>query len=141
MSQNDLHWLQHLSADGRSRCVSQIHHAFEQRLATVEIPNFLHQWRACQTPSISPSPPWEIPCRLCSWEAVIVVMDSKPFHDLAAILNRLQDHRIWVFAEWIGPQFAPKAEGVWLPNYHQVLYDLTDEAIRACSPHTRPEPP
>jgi len=80
---------------------------------------------------------WLGPCR---WEAVIVVMDSAPFHGLAGILNHLNDDRIWVYAEWIGRQFAPKVEGVWSPSYHQVLYDLTDEAIRACSSHTRPVP-
>jgi len=64
-------------------------------------------------------------------------MDSKPFHGLAEILHQLHDDRIWVYAEWIGQQFAPKIDGVWIANYHQLLYDLTDEAIRACSPQTR----
>ncbi len=40
-----------------------------------------------------------LPC--CSWEAVLVVMDSEPFRDLHHILQDLNDDRAWVFAEWV----------------------------------------
>jgi hypothetical protein len=39
----------------------------------------------------------------CSWEAVLVVMDSEPFRDMYRILQDLEDERIWVFAEWVRP--------------------------------------
>ena len=39
----------------------------------------------------------------CSWEAVLVVMDSEPFRDMYRILQDLDDDRIWVFAEWVRP--------------------------------------
>ena len=74
---------------------------------------------------------------LYRWEAILVVMDSKPFMELAQILQDLNDDRIWVFAEWIGSNFSPRLKGEWAPNYHGLLYDLTDEAVFACSPNTR----
>ncbi len=35
------------------------------------------------------------------WEALLVVMDNKPFGDLHQILQEVADDRIWVFAEWV----------------------------------------
>ena len=35
------------------------------------------------------------------WEALLVVMDNKPFSDLHEILQEVADDRIWVFAEWV----------------------------------------
>lgn len=65
------------------------------------------------------------------------MLDQKPFRDLAKIVDSFKDDRIWVYAEWIGKQYACKEDGVWLAGYHGILYDLTDEAIRACSQDTR----
>ena len=76
----------------------------------------------------------KLPCR---WEAILVVMDSRPFEDLSLILQEVQDERIWTFAEWIGPKFSPKTAGAWNLDYHALLYNLTDEAIRACPLTTR----
>lgn len=77
---------------------------------------------------------------LCSWEAILIELDRKPFSDLARIVQSLEDDRIWTLAEWVGEEFAPKApDGTWYPHYHKLLYDLTDEAVRACSPFTRYE--
>lgn len=36
-----------------------------------------------------------------SWEAVLLVLDSRPFEDLHHIVEEFQDDRIWVFAEWV----------------------------------------
>ena len=66
-----------------------------------------------------------------------MVLDSRPFPDLAHILQRLDDDRVWVFAEWIAPEFAARSGSHWLPDYHSMLYNLTDEAVRACPRTTR----
>ena len=71
------------------------------------------------------------------WEAVLVVLDSRPFPDLAQILQQLDDDRVWVFAEWIGPDFAARSGSQWVPTYHSMLYNLTDEAVRACPRSTK----
>ena len=70
------------------------------------------------------------------WEAILLVLDSKPFEGLTAIVQGLNDSRIWTFAEWIGVDFNPRKGSVWAPGYHHLLYNLTDEAIRACPPST-----
>lgn len=36
-----------------------------------------------------------------SWEAALLVLDSRPFEDLHHIVEDFQDDRIWVFAEWV----------------------------------------
>jgi hypothetical protein len=36
-----------------------------------------------------------------SWEAVLLVLDSRPFEDLHHIVEDFEDDRIWVFAEWV----------------------------------------
>lgn len=71
------------------------------------------------------------------WEAVLIVLDSQPFPDLAHILQSLDDDRVWVFAEWIGPEFAARSGSQWVPTYHSMLYNLTDEAVRACPRSTK----
>ncbi|KAK9813768.1 hypothetical protein WJX73_008320 [Symbiochloris irregularis] len=71
------------------------------------------------------------------WEAVLLVLDGKPFDDLAHTVQDFEDDRIWTFAEWIGLQFAPHAEEGWAHGYHHQLYNLTDEAIRACPASTQ----
>lgn len=71
------------------------------------------------------------------WEAILMVMDSRPFQELSQIVQEAGDDRIWTFAEWNGPQFSPKTAGVWNLGYHALLYNLTDEAIRACPPSTQ----
>ena len=35
------------------------------------------------------------------WEALLIVMDNKPFPDLHHILQEVTDDRVWVFAEWV----------------------------------------
>ena len=51
-------------------------------------------------------------------------------------MQEVDDDRIWTFAEWIGMQFTPQAENGWAAGYHHQLYNLTDEAIRACPTST-----
>ncbi|KAI3435905.1 hypothetical protein D9Q98_001963 [Chlorella vulgaris] len=72
-----------------------------------------------------------------SWEAVLLVLDSRPFEDLHHIVEEFQDDRIWVFAEWIDKQFTPKQGVEWAPGYHGTLYNLTDDAIQVCPPTTK----
>ena len=43
------------------------------------------------------------------WEALLVVMDNKPFGDLHHILQEVADDRVWVFAEWVTRLSAPLA--------------------------------
>eukprot|EP00884_Botryococcus_braunii_P001944 jgi/Botrbrau1/11750/Bobra.0195s0075.1 len=69
--------------------------------------------------------------RFSAWEAIIIVMDGKPFEDLPHILQRVNDERVWMFADYIGQQFAPKINGQAVTAYHEKLYNLTDNAIRA----------
>ncbi|EFJ52303.1 hypothetical protein VOLCADRAFT_102964 [Volvox carteri f. nagariensis] len=66
------------------------------------------------------------------WEALLVVMDNRPFPELRRIVRELNDSRIWVQAEWINFKYNPKESGSWSPGYHNKLYNLTDTAIRAC---------
>ncbi len=73
----------------------------------------------------------------CRWEAILVVMDSRPFENLSQVLQEIGDERVWTFAEWIGPGFSPKSGPVWNLGYHGLLYNLTDEAIRACPSSTK----
>ena len=67
---------------------------------------------------------------------MLLVLDGKPFDELALIVQEFEDDRIWSYAEWIGAQFTPHAEHGWASGYHQQLYNLTDDAIRACPPTT-----
>ena len=67
----------------------------------------------------------------------MTVLDRKPFQELAGLVAGFKDDRIWVYAEWIGHEYASKIDGVWVSGYHGLLYDLTDEAIKACSSNTR----
>lgn len=66
-----------------------------------------------------------------------MVLDSQPFSDLPHILQSLDDDRVWVFAEWVGPEFAARVGSQWVPTYHSMLYNLTDEAVRACPRSTK----
>ncbi|KAF6263567.1 hypothetical protein COO60DRAFT_1282230 [Scenedesmus sp. NREL 46B-D3] len=74
-----------------------------------------------------------------SWTALLSVMDNRPFPDLRHIVRDAADDRIDVFAEWISARHQPKtADGKqWMKDYHAKLYNLTDEAIRACPRGTR----
>ena len=61
------------------------------------------------------------------------MLDSQPFAGLPHILQDLNDTRVWVFAEWIAPEYAPKTNGAWNNGYHDLLYNLTDEVgMAAC---------
>ena len=44
-----------------------------------------------------------------SWEAVLIVLDSRPFSDLHHIVADLNDDRVWVFAEWVSYRLSPAA--------------------------------
>ena len=44
--------------------------------------------------------------------------DSVPFTGLPHILHDLADARVWVYAEWVGPEYAPRTDGDWTPGYH-----------------------
>ena len=59
------------------------------------------------------------------WEAVLLVADSVPFSGLPFILQDLADERVWVYAEWIGPEFAPRTDGDWTPGYHGAPHPRT----------------
>uniref|UniRef100_A0A383WPA8 Uncharacterized protein n=1 Tax=Tetradesmus obliquus TaxID=3088 RepID=A0A383WPA8_TETOB len=74
-----------------------------------------------------------------SWTALLLVMDNRPFPDLRHIVRDAADDRIDVFAEWISAKYQPKTPDgqQWMVNYHAKLYNLTDEAIRACPRNTR----
>ncbi|KAG2428579.1 hypothetical protein HYH02_014281 [Chlamydomonas schloesseri] len=72
-----------------------------------------------------------------SWEALLIVMDNRPFPELRKIVREANDSRIWVHAEWINYKYAPKEGGTWAPNYHNKLYNLTDMAVRACPDNSR----
>ncbi|GAX74196.1 hypothetical protein CEUSTIGMA_g1645.t1 [Chlamydomonas eustigma] len=72
------------------------------------------------------------------WKALILVMDRQPFPDLHDIVQELKDDRISIWAERVGSEYAAKlADGTWNGVYHDMLYALTDEAIRACPLDTR----
>ncbi|KXZ44304.1 hypothetical protein GPECTOR_69g397 [Gonium pectorale] len=71
------------------------------------------------------------------WEAMLVVMDNRPFPELRRIVRDLNDSRVWVHAEWINYKYNPKDGGQWAKNYHNKLYNLTDIAIRACPERAR----
>ena len=60
------------------------------------------------------------------------MLDSQPFAGLPYILQDLNDTRVWVFAEWIAPEYAPKTNGAWNTGYHDLLYHLTDEVGMGC---------
>ncbi|KAF8065512.1 EXOSC8 [Scenedesmus sp. PABB004] len=74
-----------------------------------------------------------------SWSALLLVLDNRPFPDLRHIVRDAADERIDVFAEWISARYAPKTPDgrQWAHDYHAKLYNLTDEAIRACPRRTR----
>ncbi len=72
------------------------------------------------------------------WEAVLVMVDKQPFseaHDIIRDLN--ETSRAWIYTEWIGEEYSPKqSDGGWSEGYHGMLYNVTDDAIRVCSPET-----
>jgi len=70
------------------------------------------------------------------WDAYLVVLDDRPFPDLQKVVSKQGDDRIWIFSEWAKAMYKPKDKGIWSPKYHQHLYQLTDEAVRACPPST-----
>ena len=57
---------------------------------------------------------------------MIMVMDKRPFLELADIVGGFKDTRIKIWAEKIGEEFsAKKPDGSWSPKYHDDLYVLT----------------
>lgn len=70
-----------------------------------------------------------------SWEAIVVVMDGRPFYNLHQIVDQFDDPRIWVYSEWVGDEFSardPQNPRQWAAGYHEALYSLTDDAVAAC---------
>lgn len=70
-----------------------------------------------------------------SWEAIVVVMDGRPFYNLHQLVDQFHDPRIWVYSEWVGDQFSARdAQNPrqWAAGYHEALYSLTDDAVAAC---------
>lgn len=45
----------------------------------------------------------------CSWEALLIVMDNRPFPELRKIVREANDSRIWVHAEWVSGRWSTKA--------------------------------
>lgn len=70
------------------------------------------------------------------WEAVLVMVDKKPFSEAYDIIRDLNEtSRAWIYTEWIGEEYTPKQpDGGWTEGYHGMLYNVTDDAIRVCSP-------
>ncbi len=65
------------------------------------------------------------------------MMDNRPFPDLRSIVRNSNESRVHVYAEWISYKYPPKTEDKqWSEGYHGKLYNLTDEAIRACPKET-----
>ena len=64
------------------------------------------------------------------------MVDKKPFTEAYDIIRDLDEtSRAWIYTEWIGEDFKPKQpDGSWTEGYHGTLYNVTDDAIRACSP-------
>ena len=54
----------------------------------------------CACPALAPCIEPMLPA-VCRWEAVLLVLDSRPFEDLHHIVQDFDDDRIWVFAEWV----------------------------------------
>lgn len=73
------------------------------------------------------------------WTALLLVMDNRPFPDLRHIVRDAADERVHVFAEWISARYQPRTDDGkrWTLHYHTRLYNLTDEAVRACPKDTR----
>jgi hypothetical protein len=49
---------------------------------------------------------------------VLLVADSVPFTGLPHLLRDVADDRVWTYAEWVGPEYAPRTGGDWTPGYH-----------------------
>lgn len=73
------------------------------------------------------------------WHALLLVMDNRPFPDLRHIVRDADDERVQVFAEWISARNQPRTNDgqQWAKDYHTRLYNLTDDAVRACPRGTR----
>jgi hypothetical protein len=70
------------------------------------------------------------------WEAILVTLDKRAFPEAYDLVNELNEtSRVWMYSEWIGEEYTPKQpDGQWSEGYHATLYNLTDDAIRLCSP-------
>lgn len=76
--------------------------------------------------------------KLRSWQVLLLVLDSQPFTELPSILKAVADSRIRVFRQRVSDDYIAKApDGNWRPQYHDVLYQATDDAIAACAPATQ----
>eukprot|EP00798_Chlamydomonas_sp_ICE-L_P021734 gene21734-28756_t len=59
-----------------------------------------------------------------NWEALLVVMDGKPFSDLPAIIEDIGDSRISIHTELVGLEYRAKnPDGTWNGKYHDMLYN------------------
>lgn len=73
----------------------------------------------------------------CRLEVLLLVQDSQPFSELADIVALHGDDRVRIFAKNEGPEYAAKrSDGSWNPEYHDMLYKLTDDAIQGRHEHT-----
>eukprot|EP00955_Chlamydomonas_euryale_P104026 365535-Chlamydomonas_euryale.AAC.62 len=64
-------------------------------------------------------------------EVMLLVQDSESFYELPELVRTHGDERFRIFAQNEGPGFAAKREdGSWNPVYHDMLYQLTDDAIQ-----------
>lgn len=45
-----------------------------------------------------------MPAACRRWQALMVVMDNRPFPELRQIVRNMSDDRIWVYAEWVSPR-------------------------------------
>lgn len=61
--------------------------------------------------------PWSVEC---SWEAVFVVADKKPFPEMYTILESMNETRAWVFAEWV--RIETMASTYYTINHVMCLY-------------------
>ncbi len=93
--------------------------------------------RAPAARAAGPPRPAHLPPRPPRWEALLLVMDNRPFPDLRTLVRQANESRVSVYAEWISYKYEPKtADKQWSEGYHGKLYNLTDDAVRACPRHT-----
>ena len=72
-----------------------------------ELRAFMQSLQAQDNPKYDASP-WTTDCfscytciLSCSWEAILVMVDKKPFPEAYDIIQSLNESRAWVFAEWV----------------------------------------
>ena len=51
---------------------------------------------------------WSCVCA-CRWEALLIVLDNRPFYELHRIIREFKDERIWAQAEWVSHLIPARA--------------------------------